>query len=178
MLVQFYRGNNTQFQNFKNFKFREFECKCGKCKTQKIDTAVVNLAQMVRNHFNKSVIVNSAYRCDEHNKNIGGAKNSNHTKGTALDIVVKGIDPLTVARYCEYIGAGGVGLYSWGVHIDTRAKKYFWIDGKGQVISFLEQPNTVEFLQIRLNHEFNEKLRVDGNFGKDTKTAVLKHFAK
>jgi hypothetical protein len=49
--------------------------------------------------------------------------------GEAADIRITGITPLEVAQYAEYIGVLGIGVYSWGVHIDTRTSKYFWYDG-------------------------------------------------
>ena len=40
----------------------------------------------IRKHFNKPIYVSSGYRCKELNAAIGGAKNSQHTKGQAIDI--------------------------------------------------------------------------------------------
>jgi hypothetical protein len=49
--------------------------------------------------------------------------------GEAADIRISGITPIEVARYAESIGMLGIGVYSWGVHVDTRTSKYFWYDG-------------------------------------------------
>lgn len=50
--------------------------------------------------------------------------------GEAADIQkFNGIEPIEIARYAESIGVKGIGVYSWGVHIDTRTSKYFWYDG-------------------------------------------------
>jgi hypothetical protein len=49
--------------------------------------------------------------------------------GEAADIKISGVTPLEVAQYAEHIGLLGIGIYSWGVHIDTRTTKYFWYDG-------------------------------------------------
>lgn len=40
----------------------------------------------VRRHFGKPILVTSFYRSPELNKVIGGAKNSQHVKGEAIDI--------------------------------------------------------------------------------------------
>lgn len=115
-----------------NFKVREFACKgsgcCSKCK---IDTKLVTYLQKIRDHFGASVTINSGYRCAKHNKKVGGASGSRHTKGQAADIVVKGIKPAEVAKYAESIGVLGIGLYETDkdghfVHIDTRTAKSFW----------------------------------------------------
>jgi uncharacterized protein YcbK (DUF882 family) len=41
----------------------------------------------VREESGGPIIVNSGFRCNSHNINIGGAKNSWHTKGLASDCV-------------------------------------------------------------------------------------------
>ena len=110
-----------------NFNASEFSCKGkGCCSKTKIDEKLVNILQRIREHFKVSVTINSAYRCSIHNKKVGGASSSNHTKGTAADIVVKGIKPIEVAKYAESIGVLGIGLYDDFVHIDTRISKSFW----------------------------------------------------
>lgn len=115
-----------------NFKTNEFKCKGSNCcSTTLIDEKLVEYLQKIRAHFGKAVTINSAYRCAIHNKNIGGATNSRHTKGQAADIKVEGVAPAEVAKYAESIGVKGIGLYETDkdghfVHIDTRTTKSFW----------------------------------------------------
>lgn len=114
-----------------NFKVSEFSCKgSGCCSTVKIDSKLVEYLQMIRDHFGKPVTINSGYRCDVHNKKVGGATGSRHTKGEAADIVVSGVTPAEVAKYAESIGIKGIGLYEAKdgnfVHVDTRTSKSFW----------------------------------------------------
>lgn len=117
----------------KNFKTTEFDCKCGKyCSTTLIDKALVNQLQMIRDHFDKPVLINSGYRCVRHNRNVGGANNSQHLYGKAADIVVKGVSPQTVAKYAETIGFKGIGTYRTFTHVDTRKKRARW---QGQLFS-------------------------------------------
>lgn len=51
---------------------------------------LIELAQKIfepiRKHFNKPIYISSGYRCKALNTAIGGAKNSQHMKGEALDI--------------------------------------------------------------------------------------------
>lgn len=123
------KGLSSQLS--KNFKSREFDCKCkGYCKNTMIEKQLINFLQQIRNHFDKPVIINSGYRCGEHNKAVGGARYSRHTIGAAADIVVKGIEPVEVAKYCESIGIKGIGLYDSFVHVDTRSVKSFWYSHK------------------------------------------------
>lgn len=119
------RGDATKLSA--NFRAREFDCKCsGKCNETKIDEQLVGFLQNIREHFGKPVNVTSGYRCAEHNKAVGGASGSLHTKGQAADIVIDGVDPLEVAKYAESIGIKGIGHYDGFVHIDTRTTKSFW----------------------------------------------------
>ena len=41
---------------------------------------------------------------------------------------MQGVAPKTVAAYAEKLmpNTGGIGIYSWGVHIDTRKIKSRW----------------------------------------------------
>lgn len=110
-----------------NFNSTEFDCHGnGCCRETVIDLEMVDILQEIRNHFGKAVTVNSGYRCKTHNKNVGGASKSRHLYGMAADIVVKGVEPIEVAKYAESIGVKGIGLYSWGCHIDSRDTKGFW----------------------------------------------------
>ena len=94
--------------------------------------------QKIRSHFGKAVTINSAYRNPSYNKKIGGVSNSQHTKGTAVDICINSIAPAEIARYAEYImsNKGGIGLYSNFVHIDVRANRSRWANfGTEKVVS-------------------------------------------
>ena len=111
----------------RNFKSTEFDCKGkGCCSKTPLDIELIGYVQVIRNYFNKPTTVNSGYRCQKHNKSVGGAKNSRHTQGMAADLVVKGIKPKEVAKFAETIGIKGIGLYDNFVHIDTRTTKSFW----------------------------------------------------
>lgn len=47
---------------------------------------VAQLAQKIRNKWGSGIVINSGYRDPEHNKRVGGVKNSQHVLGNALDI--------------------------------------------------------------------------------------------
>lgn len=110
-----------------NFVVSEFACKDGSDKIL-IDTELVNVLQKIRTHFGKAVTINSAYRNPSYNKKIGGVSNSQHTKGTAVDICITTVAPAEIARYTEYImpNNGGIGLYGNFVHIDVRPNRSRW----------------------------------------------------
>lgn len=121
-----------------NFKVSEFKCKgSGCCNTILVDEELVTTLQKIRDHFGAAVTINSGYRCPVHNKNVGGASGSQHVKGKAADIVVRGVKPAEVAKYAESIGVRGIGLYETDsdghfVHVDTRTNKSFWYGQKNE----------------------------------------------
>ena len=55
--------------------------------------------QPVRDHFGKSVTVNSAYRSPESNAAVNGSKSSDHCKGMAADIEIVGIANADLAQW-------------------------------------------------------------------------------
>jgi uncharacterized protein YcbK (DUF882 family) len=111
------------------FKRSEFECPDG-CGFDTIDAEVFKVVVNVREFFGRPVTINSACRCEKHNKEIGGADHSQHLKGRACDIVVQGIEPDVVAEYLEkrYPNQFGIGRYpdSGFTHIDSRKEKARW----------------------------------------------------
>lgn len=131
MAVKTYQKTNRNNLST-NFKVSEFACHGGGCcSTVKVDSKLVDFLQDIRDHFGKPVHISSGYRCAKHNKAVGGASGSRHTKGMAADIVVEGVAPAEVAKYAESIGILGIGLYEtkedgFFVHVDTRTVKSFW----------------------------------------------------
>ena len=69
----------------KNFKVSEFTCHCG-CKFNVIDQRVINMCQTIRDALGVPVKVNSGCRCETHNANSKGVKNSKHITGLAADL--------------------------------------------------------------------------------------------
>jgi hypothetical protein len=119
-----------------NFVAGEFACKCGQCKTILVDSELVNRLQQIRDHFGKSVNVNSGYRCKAHNESprVGGHPDSHHVRGQAADIRVEGILPAEVAKYAENIGIQRIGLYDNFVHIGSDTRKKFWLGHSGKPV--------------------------------------------
>ena len=138
-MIEFEKGRSDKIA--KNFQYKEFDCHgSGCCSTTIIDEKLVEYVQQIRDHFGKPVTITSPYRCEVHNRRVGGATKSYHMQGRAADIVVQGVSSREVAKYAESIGILGIGLYEtskdgYFTHIDTRTTKSFWY---GQS----EQPRT------------------------------------
>ena len=54
--------------------------------SENIRALVENVLDPLREKYGKPVMVNSGYRCPNHNLTVGGVKNSQHMKGEAADI--------------------------------------------------------------------------------------------
>jgi hypothetical protein len=190
MAVKSYKRSD-RVQLAKNFKLDEFKCKCGKCDPILVDEALVTWLQKIRDHFGKSVNINSAYRCAKHNADpkVGGSKSSHHVKGKAADIRVEGVTPVEVAKYAESIGIKRIGLYDTFVHIGSATTKSFW-KGHSKVIvdTFSDKPKTVNIelpvLKRGMNNDSVEALQAilgierDGSFGGDTEKALIEYQEK
>jgi uncharacterized protein YcbK (DUF882 family) len=116
-LKKFKRGEDIQLS--KNFHLSEFECKCGKCSHTLVNMHHVRKLQKRRSKWKKAIKITSAYRCEAHNKKIGGATHSQHVKGNATDIQVKDMSPNQVQIDFES-WKGGMGRYDSFTHIDSR----------------------------------------------------------
>ena len=104
-----------------NFDKSEFACRCG-CGQARMDSALVEQLQNIRNVVGRPVRVSSGFRCVRHNAAVGGEDGSQHTHGRAADIVIKGISPRSVAWIAKALGGfGGIIAYPEGwTHLDVR----------------------------------------------------------
>ena len=112
----------------KNFKVKEFACKDGSDPVF-IARELPMVCQYIRTRTGKGFEPNSAYRTPEHNKREGGVANSQHVYGCAVDIPkLSGYTPAKMASIAREIMPdwGGVGIYSWGIHVDVREEKADW----------------------------------------------------
>jgi len=87
--------------------------------------ALSNVFEAIRDMYGKPIEILSAYRTPSHNRKIGGARNSQHVLGRALDL--KPPKGVTLERFYDDIrdnaaklGLGGIGKYKTFVHVDIR----------------------------------------------------------
>jgi uncharacterized protein YcbK (DUF882 family) len=118
-----------------NFTLQEFNSKCGRDIPNNVLPNIIQLAknlQVLRDAVGKSISITSGYRSPQHNKKIGGAKDSQHVKGMAADIKVAGMTPKEVVLVIEGLiesgkmKQGGIGIYASWVHYDIRGTKARW----------------------------------------------------
>lgn len=191
MIIEYKRSDSGQLS--RNFRLAEFRCKCGKCASVLVDTALVDILQQIRDHFGVSVDINSGYRCKEHNADVGGDPNSSHMQGMAADIRVVDITPREVAKYAESIGVKRIGLYEGDegefVHIGSGKSKRFWLGHGTKIVDTFggakektctitlpilkrgAKSDTVAAMQALLVG-YGYDIKIDESFGPATENAV------
>ncbi|MCS7201802.1 MAG: D-Ala-D-Ala carboxypeptidase family metallohydrolase [Dictyoglomus sp.] len=73
----------------KNFYLKDFQCRC--CKRVMIHPLLLDKLEKLYQLSKGNFKITSGYRCESHNKKIGGVLNSKHTKGCACDITSENI---------------------------------------------------------------------------------------
>ncbi len=109
-------------KGIKHFRAEEFVCKhCGKVI---IEGQLIEILEKLREYLKEPVIITSAYRCEGHNRAIGGVSNSAHVKGYAVDIKV--LSSQTRYRVIEYLlkeGINRIGIAKDFIHFDLDPEK-------------------------------------------------------
>lgn len=96
-------------------------------KEVKLNPRLLILTEMMMLLLSPGLIITSGYRTLEHNKAIGGAENSYHMKGEAVDFKHSSLPLKLVARVAKRIGFHGVILEKEKnhVHCDIRSTTYY-----------------------------------------------------
>ena len=129
----------------KHFSAAELQCK--HCSQLSVDMRLVAALEELRTIVGKPIKILSGYRCEEHNKAIGGEPRSLHTLGTAADIACPAGVPLAEFYLCvaqvPAFGDSGIGLYPGErtpfVHADVgRPKPARWARINGKYVGINE----------------------------------------
>jgi len=121
-----------------NFQWSETQSKDGAETPVELIPSIVqqaNYMEIIREAGgNKPLVVKSWYRSPSHNasKDVKGKPNSKHLEGIATDFYIIGMlhkqvyDIVQSLIDLKKIPEGGLSLYSWGVHYDSRGYKGRW----------------------------------------------------
>ena len=107
-----------------HFSIGEMACKDGSDEVL-YSTELMSMLEKLRAYVGFTVHINSGYRSPSYNRKIGGASKSQHTLGTAADIVVKKngktVSAKKICCLCQDLGFKGVAYISESaVHVDMR----------------------------------------------------------
>lgn len=112
------------WKDIRYFTREEFRCKCGGkyCNGFPVEPeeSLVRTLDKIREKLGMPITINSGIRCATHNANEGGVANSQHLYGRAADLH-SSASPARMKEVAEEVlgSTGGIGLYSWGIHVDT-----------------------------------------------------------
>lgn len=118
----------TFWDDIRYFTREEFRCQCkGKyCNGFPVEPEekMVRTVDEIRRRLGIPVSIvdsgGSGVRCQKHNAEVGGVYNSEHLYGRAADLHSSASPERMKAVAEEVMGnTGGIGLYSWGIHVDT-----------------------------------------------------------
>ena len=92
-----------------------------------ISNDLANKLDAIKNEYGKPFKINSTFRDPKRNKEVGGAKNSAHLRGNAVDIKLGDRTKEDTLRFIEIAsknGIGGIGVYKPGsVHLDVESRR-------------------------------------------------------
>lgn len=126
--ITYLKGASTKITE--HFKVSEFDCSCSACSTTKVSTKLCEMLEDLRSELNCSkIIINSGYRCEDHNAEVGGSETSKHMSGEAADVVCYDedgdvISSKTVCCIAQNLGFPGIANVDEDytiTHLDVRS---------------------------------------------------------
>ena len=126
-------GGADWWQDIRYFKRAEFRCPCGRCGGFPVEPqeSIVRTVDEIRYRLGIPISIvdggGSGVRCAAHNAEVGGTANSQHLYGLAADLHSAASPAQMLAVAEDVMGhTGGIGLYSWGIHVDKRSGYARW----------------------------------------------------
>lgn len=107
--------------------FSPEEIACRGDNTIRINEIALDKLQALRDRLGLPLIVHSAYRSPDYNRQVGGARHSMHLQGAAFDISMANHDPVAFETAARAVGFTGFGFYPRQnfIHVDTgRARQW------------------------------------------------------
>lgn len=106
-----------------HFTVEEMRCRCG-CGECLVRPELMQALEELRSKGPEPIIVNDGYRCKRHNAEVGGVPLSEHPRGIAADLEIKGLTLQQMydrAKLVPNFLKGGIGVYDGGfIHVDIR----------------------------------------------------------
>lgn len=106
----------------KYFTLEEFRCPC--CGENKTDILFIERLDHAREHTDIPFKILSGYRCEKHNKEVGGVIDSAHTKGLAADIAcTNSYQRWKIIDALKLVGFRRIGIAKTFIHVDEDMSK-------------------------------------------------------
>lgn len=120
----------------------------------RVNEVALDKLQALRDQLGVPLIVHSAYRSPEYNRQVGGAKRSMHLQGAAFDISMANHDPKVFETAARAVGFTGYGFYprqnfmhvdigrarTWGDPFPPRATRSGRTIRNGRTTRFAPEP--------------------------------------
>lgn len=105
-----------------NFKPQEFTCPC--CGRNEMSRQLLEMLQKARTIANIPFIINSAFRCESHNKKVSKFTNSPHLGGFAVDIkITNSQQRFIIIESLIKAGFKRIGVGETFIHVDIDPSK-------------------------------------------------------
>ena len=126
-------GGADWWKDIRYFKHAEFRCPCGRCGGFPVEPqeSIARTVDEIRYRLGIPISIvdggGSGVRCVAHNAEVGGVSDSQHLYGLAADLH-SAASPAQMKAVAEDVmgRTGGIGLYDWGIHVDTRPGYARW----------------------------------------------------
>lgn len=116
----------TEVKNWRWPSFTPQEIACKGDGKILINEQALDCLQKFRDLVGGPVVLNSAYRSVQYNKQVGGAPNSQHMQGKAFDIkITSTLTRERIHSLAKKVGFTGFGDYNTFVHIDIGPARYW-----------------------------------------------------
>jgi uncharacterized protein YcbK (DUF882 family) len=119
-----------------HFSKAELACRC--CGQLRVEKRLVDALEELRSLAGKPIVIHDGYRCENHNQEVGGVTDSEHTRGMAADVDIPGLSlqqMYELALQVPELVKGGIGVYDSGfLHVDVRPHCSRWARVRGQYV--------------------------------------------
>ena len=104
--------------------FKKGEFSCPHCGRNEMDADFMVRLDEAREKAGVPFRINSGFRCEEHNQQVGGKPDSAHTKGLAADIkATTSGDRFAILQALYSLGFVRVGIAKTFIHVDADPEK-------------------------------------------------------
>jgi len=89
-----------------------------------MDPRLIFFVEEIERYTGQKLEVNSGYRCEKHNRKVGGSKTSSHLKGLAVDLEVDNSRlRFKVVSMAISLGIHRIGISRNFIHLDIERRK-------------------------------------------------------